>query len=276
MLNKLLKRLNNLYQRTKTFKRNSKRLGIRGAFKLEIIYYKTSRGSKPLGLWSIHLAGWPTPLYGRYGSSDLSVFGQIFIEEEHSWAKDLTLRCDNALILDCGANVGYATVYFARLFPHAKIIAVEPDAGNFVLLERNTAAFKDRILVKHAAVWSNETTLSCENRGFRDGKEWARQVFETSDSANAKVQAVTLSGLLAESQRPRIGILKMDIEGAEVVIFGCNCLAWLDYTDAIAIELHDDTHFGDASKTFHSAISSNDFHVGRSGELTIARRTFCR
>jgi hypothetical protein len=43
-------------------------------------------------------------------------------------------------------------------------------------------------------------------------------------------------------------------------------------TDAIAIELHDDTGFGDARKLFAEAIHNEHFEISHSGELTICRR----
>ena len=48
--------------------------------------------------------------------------------------------------------------------------------------------------------------------------------------------------------------------------------AWLDKVDAIAIELHDDTQFGDASDIVLSAVRARGFELSRNGELTICYR----
>ena len=77
--------------------------------------------------------------------------------------------------------------------------------------------------------------------------------------------------LLALSQRSKIGLLKMDVEGAEVVIFGGEC-AWLYQVDRIAIELHEDTVFGNATEVFYNAIRGHNFEISQSGELTICLR----
>jgi hypothetical protein len=67
--------------------------------------------------------------------------------------------------------------------------------------------------------------------------------------------------------------LKMDIEGAEAVVFADpSCQQWLPKTEAIAIELHDDSGFGPASDLFHAAIRDQRFQVSHSGELTICLR----
>jgi FkbM family methyltransferase len=41
------------------------------------------------------------------------------------------------VILDCGANIGMATLFFKWLYPNARIDAFEPDPKTFQLLENN-------------------------------------------------------------------------------------------------------------------------------------------
>jgi FkbM family methyltransferase len=36
-----------------------------------------------------------------------------------------------------GANVGFSTVLFKLLWPNATVVCLEPDAGNFAVLQRN-------------------------------------------------------------------------------------------------------------------------------------------
>ena len=42
------------------------------------------------------------------------------------------------LIVDAGANIGAATVFFQGCFPASHVVAIEPEAGNFAMLSRNT------------------------------------------------------------------------------------------------------------------------------------------
>jgi len=42
------------------------------------------------------------------------------------------------VVLDLGANVGFASLFFADAYPDAKIIAVEPSASNFEQLQKKT------------------------------------------------------------------------------------------------------------------------------------------
>src|ERR1700737_3824281 len=43
------------------------------------------------------------------------------------------------LILDVGANIGAATLHYLSEFDDALVVAIEPEQGNFELLQKNTA-----------------------------------------------------------------------------------------------------------------------------------------
>lgn len=75
--------------------------------------------------------------------------------------------------------------------------------------------------------------------------------------------------LLRESGLDRISILKMDVEGAEAVVFAKNYESWLPFVDNIVIELHDHSSFGRASDIVLNAIYCKSFNISRYGELTV-------
>ncbi len=211
------------------------------------------------------------PLLIRGNSSDFDVFRQIFIEEEYACLNDLP---DTGLIIDAGANVGYSSIYFLSRYPHCQIVAVEPDSENFTTLKRNLAPYADKVELLNAGVWSHSTQLVLEQAPYRDGREWTRQVRECKNDEAAEINAVDVGAILTASGHDRVALLKMDIEGAEAVVFAVGAYdKWLGKIDAIAIELHDDSTFGNASDIFYSAIEEQDFLVSRSGALTICRRT---
>jgi hypothetical protein len=64
----------------------------------------------------------------------------------------------------------------------------------------------------------------------------------------------------------------MDIEGAEGVVFGESAKRWIDRVDNIAIELHDDTFFGDCTAIFSTAISGRGFVLSKHGDVTLCKR----
>lgn len=220
--------------------------------------------------YTAHPAGALHPLMLRRGSSDREVLDQVFVEREYGCLDDLT---DVDLVIDCGANAGYSSAYFLSQFPRCRLIAVEPIAGNFDLLKRNLAPYGPRATAIRAGVWSHPAPLAVSPEIYRDGREWAWQVRECGPNEQTDFQGIDIGTLLADSGCERISILKMDVEGAEAVIFAENCRPWLDRVDAMAVELHDDTSFGPATGVFQAAIDGHAFAVTRSGELTICRRS---
>jgi len=215
---------------------------------------------------SIHPVGSAHPLWARTRSTDLSVFESIFVEREYECVNVI----DGDLILDLGANVGYSSAYFLSRYPKSPVIAVEPDPDNFAMLQRNLAPYGSRATAIQAAVWSHATKVSMRADQYRGGGAATLQVEAREDG---DIAAVDIPGLLALSQRSKIGLLKMDVEGAEVVIFGGKC-PWLNQVDTIAIELHDDSVFGNATEVFYNAMRGRNFEISQSkiSELTICSR----
>ncbi len=70
----------------------------------------------------------------RPKTSDFSTFRQIFMDHEY----DFKLLDVPNIIVDAGANIGLASLFFAQRFPSAKIFALEPDHSNFEMLMKNT------------------------------------------------------------------------------------------------------------------------------------------
>lgn len=205
----------------------------------------------------------------RPGTSDLESFDQIFVEREYSCLDDLE---DVTLILDCGANVGYSAAYLLSRFPTSRVIAIEPDPENFAILRANLAPYGDSAKLLRSAVWSHPTGLVLSRSPYRDGKAWSRQVRECQPGEEADLVAVDIGSLLRRLPGERISILKMDIEGAEGVVFGANDRSWIDLVDNIVIELHDDSIFGNCSAAFYEAIAGRGFEIARHGELTVCKK----
>jgi FkbM family methyltransferase len=217
------------------------------------------------------------PVYCRPGTSDFWVFLQIFVTLEYSC---LDARLDGhfaslrgpGLIIDCGANVGYASAYFLSRYPSCEVIAIEPDPGNYAALVRNLAPYGARARSVRAGIWSHKTSLKLAPTSFRDGSEWTRQVVECADDDPDALPATSVDDVLRDAGRDRVALLKMDVEGAEGVVFARGYEGWLARTHNLAVELHDDTAFGACREIFHRALAEAPFALSQSGELTLAFR----
>jgi FkbM family methyltransferase len=205
------------------------------------------------------------PLLCRPGTSDVAAFGQIFRDLEYSSLDDAK---DVSLVLDCGANVGYAAAYFLSRFPRAYVIAIEPDAGNVEILRKNLAPYGGRFRILHSAVWSHPAGLVMSEEPWGDGREWARTVRIVRPGEKPAMEATDVGTLLRESGFDRISILKVDIEGAESAVFGSNYESWIGKVDNIAIELHGERE----KEIFLRAIDGQHFATSTVGERFICRR----
>lgn len=216
-------------------------------------------GSSPAFRLRSRLAQYPLEV--RRGTTDLSVYRQVFVMQEYACCEN-----DPEFILDCGANVGFTSAYLLTRFPKAELMAVEPDPGNYEQLVRNLAPYGNRARVIRGAVWSHSTRLGLAAPDYRGGGEYARQVRECGPDETETFPAFGINDLLLVAGRDRVDLLKMDIEGAEAVVFGRGHEAWIDRVGAMAVELHDDTTFGPATEIVSRA--TREFTATRSGELT--------
>jgi FkbM family methyltransferase len=139
-------------------------------------------------------------------------------------------------IVDCGANIGCSVTWFANKFPGAKIVAIEPDLANFVLLTHNVAQLANVHTVR-AAVWSSDTRVMITNP---EAEPWAlRTMVATADrSVDEPINTITIDRILANHDPSTKLIVKIDIEGAEYEIFS-NDTSWIKFADLIIVELHD-------------------------------------
>ncbi|MDZ7360175.1 MAG: FkbM family methyltransferase [candidate division KSB1 bacterium] len=249
----------------------ARRLGIRGAFVFlfkEKFFRAFSRAvGRRVDSSSYYLYSPESqfPLLCRTRSSDRQVFGQIFIDREYGGLDHLR---QPRFILDCGANVGYAAAFFLTQFPRANVLAVEPDERNFAVLQRNLAPYGNRAQALLSAVWSHQTGLKVCRGQYGDGQEWATQVRPCLEGEGPDVVAADIGALLSSSGFDRIDILKMDVEGAEAVVFSSNYESWIDKVDCFMIELHDER----CRQAFFHALEGRAFTFSRSGELTVAQR----
>lgn len=234
-----------------------KRFGYRALLFLFFSRFRTSRQE------NIKIKGIKFPVALSNFSADVTTLFQIFFAKEY----EVDLYQLPAFIIDCGANIGLSAVYFANKYPDAKIIAIEPDEGNFKYLKLNTERYPN-VTCLQKAVWSKKEVLQMVDPGRGD---WGLQTKPVSDAGLPSVDTVTIDELMQDFNITSIDLLKIDIEGAEKELFASGYENWLSRTRVMAIELHD---FFDPtiSPIFFNAIKQYNFETYSLGENLICKR----
>lgn len=118
-----------------------------------------------------------------------------------------------SVAVDAGAFIGLYTLRYARAVgPEGRVVAVEPQPGNFRMLERNVR------LGGYGHVVCERCAL-----GREEGEAWLAHGDETSTAstvrgqgARERVALVPLDVLLGRLGIAEISLLKIDVEGAEL------------------------------------------------------------
>ena len=128
-------------------------------------------------------------------------------------------------VLDLGANIGLATVWFAHTYG-SSVIAVEPLAENVELLRRNATANRVVGEVIQAAVGSHGGVGRFEQGPTPNQGHLSIRGHE--------VEIIGVAALL--DQIGHVDLVKMDVEGGEAALL--NDASWLECCDSLIAEFH--------------------------------------
>ena len=87
---------------------------------------------------------------------------------------------------------------------------------------------------------------------------------------DGEVSAITIDDVLSEFNHRRIGVLKLDIEGAEREVRSM-CRTWINEVDTIVVELHDRFRPG-CSQALEEAMRIGGYTQSAPGENVVLRR----
>ena len=203
----------------------------------------------------VHLFSIRRDVLIRRGTSDLDCLKKVFLYEDYF----LPFKITPKVIVDAGANIGMATLYFATQYPEARIIAIEPEPSNFKMLQMNCSGLANVTLLE-MALWPLAQPVDIQNP---QEEKWAFSV--AAETSGGRISTINVPELLEKTADGRIDLLKLDIEGAEWELFSRNPESWLSKVETIAIELHDRYRAG-CSKAFYSAILKHEFRQEVKGE----------
>ena len=206
----------------------------------------------------------------RKGNSDVAVIRQVFGGKEYeirgprSVVDRIQGRYEAILaeggvpiIVDAGANIGAASVWFATRYPKAAVVSIEPDPENARILTLNTQG-RANCTVLEAALGADSGYASLKGSDLG----WAIQ----TERADSGVPIVTVEDAFKASGGDTPFIVKIDIEGFERDVFSAN-LGWLDDAYMVFIEPHDWMLPGELSSSgFQRAMAAHDFELFLLGE----------
>lgn len=144
----------------------------------------------------------------RHGTPDIWAFDQIFRKGVYTpppVAERLLLGLRGPpRVLDLGANIGLAGVYFLRRFPGATTVAFEPDRLNSAVLRRCASANGGQRswTIVEACAAPADGALSFESGNFLESR--------VSDTGGETVPAMDVFPYFDEAD-----LVKMDIQGSE-------------------------------------------------------------
>jgi FkbM family methyltransferase len=156
----------------------------------------------------LRVGGTVVPL--RIRLSDIYTLAEIFHERQYELRTPLPLR---PIIVDAGANIGVASLWFSARYPGARIVALEPAPDNLRLLRENLGSLPDATVLGAAvAKTAAPVALHLAEHGA------LHSAVDTSldDAPTVEVPGVTLADVMVEHDLPRIDLLKIDVEGSEL------------------------------------------------------------
>ncbi len=119
-------------------------------------------------------------------------------------------------ILDVGANIGIATLYFKRYFPTARITAFEAMPENIELLQKNVANNNlKEVDVVHGFIGKSTGTRRVHYNPKNPGSSTGIDSVAISKGATKFVPIDVPAIRISDYVDGEIDLLKMDVEGAE-------------------------------------------------------------
>lgn len=175
-----------------------------------------------------------------------SVIKEVF--KEHVYFIESSELNDQPVVVDIGAHVGVATLYFSMILPNSKIYSVEPNPVSFELLKKNTTTNRVEAELFPVAIIPGTSLTQQKIPVFVDTAESEQWLSNASllegswthreDTTKIVVDGWTLSRLFQEIDEDQIDFLKIDIEGGEHDLIASTTTEVLQKVHHLMIEMH--------------------------------------
>ena len=205
------------------------------------------------------------PLHLTDTFSDIWGYVEIHRNRTYDLPKALDAKINGKPIVDIGAYIGTSATYFASRYSDSEVLAFEPHPRNHKLLALNAEPYDGQIQSVQAAVAAEKTAIGMVAHGALQSDYMVNAFVPQSASAPSY-------GLSIASRTPgdiltmldgadEIGILKVDIEGAEALLFQSSAIdPLLERTGILLVEAHEKFAPG-SERVVHEAAISNGMHL---------------
>lgn len=185
----------------------------------------------------------------------LFLFGEIFVSGCYYFQNNR----NSPIIIDAGANIGIATLYFKFLYPESIIYSFEPEPKNYLLLKENIINnnLEDVYIERNALVKSNSIV---QLNTTKDESTLKTSIYsDRIEEISIKVKGIKLSSYLKKNNITP-NVLKMDIEGSEgLVINDLNSEGYLKKISVLCVEYHNNISTKLKLSSFVNILEKNNF-----------------
>jgi FkbM family methyltransferase len=154
--------------------------------------------------------------------------------------------------IDVGANIGFFTIKLARwVGEQGLVIAIEPDLENFETLTAKIAAvgLERRVQLHQAAAAAEGGSVRLRRNELHPGDH--RIAF---GAEGIVVPTVTVDDLVAEAGARTVSLVKIDVQGAEMLVFEGAKRTLSKLRPALFVEI-DDRNLADLGSSAHALIA---------------------
>ena len=170
-----------------------------------------------------------------------------FAREIHPYFNHMPSLSRGAWVVDAGAATGQFAVAFGLTHPNCHIVAFEPSPRQRILLQRNLTinSLTSRSTIKPFGLWNAGTTLAFRTHAALSSLADASQI-PAEYAFTERVPVIRLDDWAKENPPPRLDLVKMDIEGAEIEALQGMEKTLATYRPALLVQAY---HLRDGTRT---------------------------